>query len=235
MALGDWVNVKTGYARKSGYSVTNEVGGQTLLDAIRSSGLLGYLEIMGEQRVAKAGARAINKSLVTLRSITTKQVARILAVRQSKIRTTFEIKKARFERLEGSLRAAGVKAIPLYEFSPSPKTVEAKRPKIGVSVRIRKDRGRVSVPGSFIARVGGGSVGVFERVHADRSYPIRRLYGPAPLSYLLHDEPIQGGEKLIVDQIDDEFAGVFEKNLAHELEFEYTHMPRSAGSSRWRG
>lgn len=235
MALNDWVNAKVGYARKSGYSVTDEVGGQTLLDALQASGLMRYLDLMGAERVARASSRAINKSLVTLRSITTKQVGRILVVRQAKIRTTFEIKKARFERLEGSLRAAGQKAIPLYEFSPSPKQPGGRRPKVGVSVRIRRDRGRVRVPGSFIARVGTGSVGVFERVRSDRSYPIRKLYGPSPLSYLLHDEPVPGGGMLVVDEIGEQFDGVLEKNLVHELQYEYTHMPRSAGSSRWRG
>lgn len=235
MALNDWVNVKAGYARKYGYKVTGEVGGQTLLDALQGSGLTQYLELMGEQRVARAATRAINKGLVTLRSITTKEVSRILAVQQKKIRATFSIKKARFERLEGSLMAAGEKAIPLYAFSPSPKTPEAKRPPVGVSVRIRKDRGRVRVPGSFIARVGTGSVGVFARVRDDRSYPIRKLWGPAPLAYLLHDEPVPGGGKLVVDEIDDQFDGVFEKYLAHELRYEYEHMPRTATSTRWRG
>lgn len=235
MALSDWVNVKAGYARKSTYSVTGTVGGQTLLDAINDSGLTKYLELMGEQRVARAATRAINKGLVTLRSISTKQISRILAVQQSKIRATFSIKKARFERLEGSLMAAGEKALPLYAFNPSPKTPEAKRPKVGVSVRIRRDRGRVKFPGSFIARVGAGSIGVFERVRSDRSYPIRKLYGPAPLAYLLHDEPVPGGGMLVVDAIDEEFDGVFEKYLTHELEYEYQHMPRNATSSKWRG
>jgi len=235
MALSDWVNVKAGYARKSTYSVTGTVGGQTLLDAINSSGLMQYLELMGEKRVARAATRAINKGLVTLRSITTKQISRILAARQKKIRATFSIKKARFERLEGSLMAAGAKALPLYDFSPSPKTPEAKRPKIGVSVRIRKDRGRVRVPGSFIARVGTGSIGVFERVHSDRSYPIRKMWGPAPLAYLLNDEPVPGGGMLVVDAIDEEFDGVFEKYLAHELQYELEHMPRNATSNKWRG
>jgi hypothetical protein len=235
MALSDWVNVKAGYARKSTYSVTGTVGGQTLLDAINSSGLMQYLELMGEKRVARAATRAINKGLVTLRSITTKQISRILAVQQSKIRATFSIKKARFERLEGSLMAAGEKALPLYAFSPSPKTPAAKRPKIGVSVRIRKDRGRVRVPGSFIAKVGNGSIGVFERVHNDRSYPIRKMWGPAPLAYLLNDEPVPGGGMLVVDAVDEEFDGVFEKYLQHELEYEYEHMPRNATSSKWRG
>lgn len=235
MALSDWVNVKAGYARKATYSVTGTVGGQTLIDAINSSGLMQYLELMGEQRVARAATRAINKGLVTLRSITTKQISRILAVQQSKIRATFSIKKARFERLEGSLMAAGEKALPLYAFSPSPKTPEAKRPKIGVSVRIRKDRGRVLVPGSFIAKVGAGSVGVFERVHNDRSYPIRKMWGPAPLAYLLNDEPVPGGGMLVVDAVDEEFDGVFEKYLQHELQYELEHMPRNATSSKWRG
>ena len=233
--LNDWVNVKAGYARKYGYKVTGEVGGQTLLDALQDSGLSQYLELMGEQRVARAATRALNKGLVTMRSISTKQISRILAVQQKKIRATFSIKKARFERLEGSLLAAGEKAIPLYAFSPSPKTPEAKRPKIGVSVRIRKDRGRVRFPGSFIARVGSGSIGVFERVRDDLSYPIRKLWGPAPLAYLLQDEPVPGGGKLVVDEIDDQFEGVFEKYLAHELRYELEHMPRNATSGKWRG
>ena len=235
MALTDWVNVKAGYARKSSYSVTGTVGGQTLLDALNDSGLMQYVELMGEARVSRAATRAINKGLTTLRSITTKQISRILAVQQAKIRATFSIKKARFERLEGSLMAAGEKAIPLYAFSPSPKTVEAKRPKVGVSVRIRKDRGRSKVPGSFIAKVGAGSIGVFERVNVDKSYPIRKMYGPAPLAYLLHDEPVPGGGMLVVDAIDEEFDGVLEKYLQHELQYELEHMPRNATSSKWRG
>lgn len=235
MPLSDWVDVKTGYARKYGYRVTGQVGGQTLMDALQGSGLLQYMELMSEARIARAGTRAINKALVTLRSITTKQISRILAVQQAKIRATFSIKKARFERLEGSLMAAGEKAIPLFAFSPSPKTPEAKRPPIGVSVRIRKDRGRVRVPGSFIAKVGSGSIGVFERVRADRSYPIRKMWGPAPLAYLLYDEPVPGGGMLVVDAVDEEFDGVLEKYLAHELRYEYEHMPRNATSNRWKG
>lgn len=235
MALSDWVDAKSGYAKKYGYSVTGKVGGDSLLDALNGSGLMQYVELMGEARVSRAAARAINKGLVTLRSITTKNISRILAVRQNKIRATFNIKKARFERLEGSLMAAGEKALPLYEFSPSPKTVEAKRPKVGVSVRIRKDSGRSKVPGSFIAKVGAGSIGVFERVNVDKSYPIRKMYGPAPLAYLLHDEPVPGGGMLVADQIDEEFDGVLEKYLQHELQYELENMPRNATSSKWRG
>jgi hypothetical protein len=200
------------------------------------SGLIKYVDLMGEKRVAKAATRAINKGLITLRSITTKNLSRILAVRQSSIRATFKIIKARFERLEGSLLAAGPKALPLYEFSPSPKTPEAKRPRIGVSVRIRKDRPRIRVAGSFIARSAfSGKPSVFERVRNDRSYPIRRLWGPAPLAYLLNDTAHPSTGLLLVDQIDEDFDGVMEKYLAHELEYELNNAPQNVTAGRWQG
>lgn len=235
MGLEQWAQPKTGYARRFSYSVTGTAGGQTLLDAINQSGLMQYVELMGEKRVAMASARAINKALVTLRSITTKNLSRILALRQKDIRATFIVKKARFERLEGSLLGAGSKAVPLYAFSPSPSITDVKRkPKGGVSVRIRKDQGRVRVGGSFIARSRySKKFSVFERVHSDRSYPIRRLWGPAPLAYLLADttHPITG--MLLTDQIDEEFDGVLEKYLAHELQYELSTMPRNATSRKF--
>lgn len=231
--LEAWAQPKTGYARRMSYSVTGTSGGQTLLDALNQSGLMQYVELMGEKRVAMASSRAINKALVTLRSYTTKNLNRILALRQKDIRTTFSIKKARFERLEGSLLGAGSKAVPLYAFSPSPNTTDVKRkPKGGVSVRIRKDQGRIRIGGSFIARSRfSGQFSVFERINNGRT--MRRMWGPAPLAYLLADttHPVTG--MLLVDQIDEEFDGVLEKYLAHELQYELDHMPRNATSVRF--
>jgi hypothetical protein len=235
MGLDSWVDVKTGYASRKGYSVTGTAGGVDLYTMLQETGLIRYVDLMGEKRVAKAATRAINKGLVTLRSVTTKNLSRILAVRQKDIRATFLIKKARFTRLEGSLQAAGPKAIQLYEFSPSPRTPEAKKPRGGVSVRIRRDRGRIRVKGSFIARSKfSGKLSVFKRVRDDRSYPIRRLWGPAPMAYLLNDTEHPGTGLLLVDQIDEDFDGVMEKYLAHELEYELNNMPKNATAERWK-
>ena len=233
MGLDEWAEPKKGYAKRYNYSVTGTAGGQTLLDALNQSGLMQYVELMGEKRVAMASTRAINKALVTLRSYTTKNLSRILALRAKDIRTTFSIKKARFERLEGSLLGAGSKAVPLYAFNPSPSTTDVKRkPKGGVSVRIRKDQGRIRIGGSFIARSRfSGKFSVFERINNGRT--MRRMWGPAPLAYLLADttHPVTG--MLLVDQIDEEFDGVLEKYLAHELQYELDHMPRNATSVRF--
>lgn len=234
MGVSDWAMPKIGYARRYGYNVTGNVGGQSLLDALTDAGMMQYVELMGQKRTAMAATRAINKALVTLRSITTKNLSSIVALRQKVIRPTFAIKKARFERLEGALQAAGPKAVPLYEFSPNPKTPQAKRPKGGVSVRIRKDSGRQRVTGSFIGTSKfSGKHSIFERARADRSYPIRRLWGPSPMAYLLADETHPHTGQLLVDKIDDDFDGIMEKYLAHELQYELEHMPRNAKSGKF--
>lgn len=202
------------------------LGGYSLADVAAHPSIQKYLVGLDPKRKKIALARAINRTLLHVRTNTVRGLAAILALRHKDIRATLRMRKAHASKLEGALEGRGPKAIPLYQFSPSPKTPEQRRPKIGVSVRIRRDRGRVRVAGSFIARSKqSGQLGVFERVHSDRAWPIRRLFGPAPMAYFLREHGLPPGVEPVYLQVEEDIEEFFDRQLEREFRFEAEIRP----------
>ena len=197
--------------------------GYSLADIMSVPSLRRYLDGMDEKTMKIALARAINRTMVHVRANTVRGLAAILFVRHKDIRSSLRLRKAHPAKLEGAMEGRGPKAIELYKFAPQPKTLPGpgrRRPPVGVSVRIRRDRRRVRVRGSFIARSASGSLGVFKRVRGDRSLPIRRLFGPAPMAYFLREYGLPAGVTPIYEVVENDIEEFFDRQLERELRFE---------------
>jgi hypothetical protein len=190
-----------------------------------------------------AVARAINKTLQGARTDAVNMIRRDFRMKASDIRKLIKIERAYPTRsafwgdnLWGRLYGSGPPGLPLIRFRigstrvPSTRRLKsgAYRPVGGISVRVRKDRGRQVVKGAFAAIMPSGHVGVFRRVPGSQMYKsgagtgeqIEELFGPSPVKLLTEDR--------YDDEIGDRIDERMEKNLKHEAE----NVLRQAGV-RW--
>lgn len=95
---------------------------------------------------------------------------------QKTIRRNLTVKNATAEKPEARLIGFSAKKdrIPIYELKPAPRSVTRRRPEGGV----RYGAAKKLLPGSFIARMKSGHVGVFKRLEKTRT-PLDELHGPS--------------------------------------------------------
>jgi hypothetical protein len=125
-------------------------------------------------RFAAAG---INKAAASALTLAVREIqADIGASSQKTIRKNVTLSKATTARPQARLTAFSSKRdrIPIYEMKPKPKAVTRRRPAGGV----RYGAASKLLPGSFIARVQSGHIGVFKRTGKAR-LPIQELFGPS--------------------------------------------------------
>jgi hypothetical protein len=128
------------------------------------------------KRFPRAAAAGINRAAHGAFTFSVREIQRNVGTSSQKaIRRNLVLKRATAEKPAAELVAFSAKKdrIPIYEMKPQPRTVTRRRPPGGV----RYGRGRL-IPGSFIARLGSGHIGVFKRIGAAR-LPIAELFGPS--------------------------------------------------------
>lgn len=136
--------------------------------------------------VNKAMFHALDVSIRKLRVRVSREIRKTYNVKAAAISKSLFIRK---DTINGRLLTYTGFAIPLDKFDPKPKIIRAKRRKIrgiGVTVKIRKDRGRKLVQGGFMANVNGQKI--FKRVGESR-LPIRRLLGPS-IAHMAAEETV---------------------------------------------
>ncbi len=172
---------------------------------------------LAEPTLKKATVSAINKSIVSTRAFSVREVAKEYKITQKEVRDELKISRASINRMEARIVGSGSPGIALYKFSPTPNripsTVRLKSggysPKKGIKVMVHRGQRKVA-KGAFIARMASGHVGVFKR-SKEGKLPIDELFGPSPLRIL--DRPVYH------DKIDKFAAETMDKNMAHEAEF----------------
>ena len=162
----------------------------------------------------KAAARAINKSLTSTRAEMVRQVRGDYAIKAKSVRDALAIHRASWSRLTGQIRGDGSPGIPLKEFANTKKVPSTKRlksggyrPKAGIPVTIRKDKGKIAAKGVFLAKMKSGHVGAFIRPEAGSRY-IKEVYGPSAIKLLGSDRYDEAITDYGQEQLD--------KNLRHE-------------------
>lgn len=135
-------------------------------------------------RAPRVCARALNRSIVTGRTVMLKVVAQDTHLKQSTVRKAFRTDQAKTSNLVARLTVTGAR-IPLIEFGargPEPSRGRGR----GVSARLQGGRGRY--PDAFIATMRSGHRGVFKRVGTggsksrgawSKNLPIVELHGPS--------------------------------------------------------
>lgn len=166
----------------------------------------GWIEAF--DRMGRAGqvanARALNRTITSIRAALVPDVAADIGVKQSTAREQFRIDSARPDHLVARLTVSG-KRIPLIDLQArGPEPSKGK----GRGVTAMSRGGRKRYPNAFIATMRAGHKGVFQRTRTSR-LPIRELFGPS-LPHVFAKYLPKGlamAEEVLV------------KNLEHELEF----------------
>lgn len=134
-----------------------------------------------EDRLLKRGPRAavagINRVARGAFTLSVREIqADIGASSQKSIRRNLTVKSANVTQQEALITASSSKnqRIPIYEINPRPRNVTKRRPSGGVRYGPRNKL----IPGSFIAKLQSGRIGVFTRVDAAR-LPIEEKFGPS--------------------------------------------------------
>lgn len=155
--------------------------------------------------VQKAVPRAINRAMESGRAAGVEKVREQYTVKAKAVRSTIKLSRANSRNMEGVITSIG-SPIPLYDFKVNPKTVNGRRRS---PIRVSVKKGQQSALGkSFIARLGSGKVGVFERL-GNKRLPIKMLFGPSAPQMIGSDSVIDYIEKAAVDTMD--------KRLDHEI------------------
>lgn len=174
----------------------------------------GALAKLGATRIGarKAIERALNKTAVTARATTARQIRDAgYAIKIGAIKDSLSIRRATEAELVAVLKATG-RPIPLFKYG-------ARQTSSGVTVNVKE--GRKTIPHAFIATLASGHQGVFLRT--DKSHkkvtrngktyysglPIKELFGPS-IPSAFANEVVQSA---VISAIRDRFPVVLRQEL----------------------
>lgn len=137
------------------------------------------------QKAPAAQVRALNRAIASANTAMVRVIAGDVGVKQGVVRERIRVEQATPARLRARLYA-NAKRIPLIDFGA--KGPEPSRGR-GRGVTVKSGSGRRTIANAFIATMGSGHRGVFQRVAGasgrrgpapNRSQlPIRELFGPS--------------------------------------------------------
>lgn len=113
--------------------------------------------------------RAINKTIQHVSSLVGKEAKKQYIAKQSEIKKTLKIRKAKKSDLTGIVESVSNKKTRLYGFKVTPKDINTTNPIDVYSARIRKRVSEKELVGNskrskaFVARMSSGHIGIFER------------------------------------------------------------------------
>ncbi len=178
---------------------------------IKGSGLDqagAFLEGFGQQAV-----RGIRAALMRAgRGVSTDakiEAAKIYVIKRADVARAFSVGRPVVQsgRVEIAVGASG-SPVPLSRFRTRPSRPGARRPAVGASVMVKKSEGFKLLPGTFLARMKAGHIGIYERKGIAR-LPIVEKFGPS-VPGMIEDDAIQ--RKI--------YAGAYErfqKRMTHEI------------------
>ena len=152
----------------------------------------------------KALAGAMNRSMLSARTVASKETRARYNVKASDIKAATRIQKANYSTMQATL-VFSEKARSLMKFDPSSKS-PTQYPTI-VSVKVKKKRS--SVKGGFIASGPKGGTTMFKREGKTR-LPIAKLHGPSI--------PQMVGNESVVDKMGEKLLSTLETRLDHEVD-----------------
>lgn len=162
-------------------------------------------------RAPYAVARAINRSVTTVRAAAAREISADLGIRVGVVKEQLVVDSATPQRPVATITASG-RRIPLIDLDargPEPSRGRGR----GVSYRIGGVRRRL--PHAFIAQMRSGHRGVFKRTRTKR-LPIVELHGPSLARVFAKDA--------IVKAVQARYEEAMTKNLPHEIEFELRRL-----------
>ncbi|MBW1712587.1 MAG: phage tail protein [Deltaproteobacteria bacterium] len=164
---------------------------------------------MGKQ-APKIMAAALNDTAKKTRTEVRKAVRTRYNVKAGRLNKALSTVKAKPQSLEAKVVARS-QVIGLIHFGarPSRPAAEgARRPKKGVSFTVTRQAGRSMIPGSFVARMKSGHLGVYVRKGRAR-LPIQEKFGPAVPSMVGHED--------VISQVAPRIDAILEANVRRRL------------------
>lgn len=128
--------------------------------------LLAIVE--GTEIYSQSLVKAINRTLTATRTASSKNIRQAYSIKAGDIRRSFRLTRARKGRTEGLALSAG-SPIPLSRFG-------ARQTGKGVSVGVRRDRGRTTIRGAFKGQGSLPSTRVFRRTGESKRPPRKGRY-----------------------------------------------------------
>lgn len=162
--------------------------------------LLATLNELQREAAPSAMARAMNRTGTTVRTGAVRTIAKRMGLKAGDVRKGVTFIKASRTNLRVIIRASG-RPLPLYAF-------QARQTKRGVSARAYGQRR--TYPGTFIARMPNGKIGVFVRKRSSR-LPIKQLFGPGLAGTAAQDD--------VVEAIQRDWARLLPERFVRELRF----------------
>ncbi len=172
------------------------------------------------QEVKKASARAINRTLRSVRTLGARIAREAYTAPTRELTKRIVIKNAKANDNVGQISFAGTKGVPLHLFLPNPKVKPDwkgvspldRKPKAGVSTKIKKTGQRkvkFGPDGQKPFWVDKNKArGLFYRFGKERN-EIKPLFGPSPVQALMNDD----AQKRLYEQADT----TFNTRLQHEV------------------
>jgi len=156
------------------------------------------------KKTKKAGVRALNKTATQSRNYAQKETRKLINVKASKVKEAYKIAKARINHKKPlSEISVKYKQIPVIYYNGVRQT------KKGITVKMRKDKGRMLFKGAFIAPLRSGvNKGAYKRKGKAR-LPVKVLRGPNVQAIFV--EKLGDFEKYGADNL--------ERIYSHELDF----------------
>lgn len=125
------------------------------------------------KKLKKAGVRALNKTATQSRNFAQRETRKVINIKASKIKKAYAVVRAKINQPEPHAEInVRYTTLPVIEYNGVRQTRK------GVSVKMRKDKGRKLFKGAFIQKMPSGHRGVFRR-KSKRRLPIRQLRGPS--------------------------------------------------------
>ena len=124
-----------------------------------------------DKALANAARITVNKIITKGKAAANRRVRETYYIKAADLNKSMKITRASYSNPEAQLRIRG-RRIAVYAFG-------ARQTKKGVTVRIRRDRGRKLIRHAFIAAMPTGHTGVFQRKTIKR-LPIKELYSLSP-------------------------------------------------------
>jgi len=166
---------------------------------VKLEGFEDIRKTLDKDLLKKVTGRTIKRTVNKFKTVTTREVRKTYNVKAKDLKKHIKLKRtSNFEYLF----TAKSERFGLEKFG-------ARQTKQGVSVRIRKDRGRKVIKGAFLAKDIKGNIRIFKRRYKER-LPLDRFYSIS-IPQMFNKE--------IVNKGFEEAQKTFEKEFKHNLDY----------------
>jgi len=163
----------------------------------------------------KIMSRSVNRAATKTRTAAGRAISRILNIKAKTAKEAVSLTKANYRNWTARLHISG-RRIPLIEFGGT-----WQRRWAGAKYRIKREGGRETAEGAFIASVGSGHRGIFRRAGESR-LPIYELYGPSVGAVMV-------GATTMLRTLEKDAGRELEKNIDSQVKLLLEQQGRAAG------